>query len=273
MTIQELIENAQLDALGLLDEREREDFDRAFRGAPPALQAQLRREQARLCQIDTLLPQGDPSPGLFDRILAAVRAARGEEATQPHPVEHDGSSRIARTLPMTRAARVHRFWRAAAIGFATASMVLGGVFIYLQRASDTALEATIRLERARELIAKFDPKFYSEQLFSKDTGRFVLTSASPQSPGKCAIYTSPQWEGMARLYCQSVPAGEGHSLRLVVLDAGGKVAKQLAEFNSDGSLEAITFKLGDVDPRKLALVSTPTGKPAGESDVVLMRVV
>lgn len=267
MTIQELIENAQLDALGLLDEREREDFDRAFRGAPPALQAQLRREQARLCQIETLLPQGEPSAGLFDRILAAVRAARGEEAAQP--VEHEGTARIARTLPMIRATRVHRFWRAAAIGFATASIVLGGVFVYLQRASDTALEATIRLERARELIAKFDPKFYSEQLFSKDSGRFVLTSVSPQSVGKCAIYTSPQWEGMARLYCQSVPAKEGCSLRLVVLSAGGKVDQQLAEFDSKGTLEAVTFKLGDVDPRQLALVSAPVGKSAADGEILM----
>ncbi|MEK6702340.1 MAG: hypothetical protein AABZ53_08760 [Planctomycetota bacterium] len=268
MTIQELIENAQLDALGLLDERERDDFDRAFRAAPPALQAQLRREQARLCQIDTLLPQGEASPGLFERILAAVRAARGEEATQP--VEHEGSARVARTLPMTQATRVHRFWRATAIGFATASIVLSGVFIYLQRTAENKQLAAEREARDSGLVATFHPQFYTEQLFAKDTGRYVLTGVSPQFLGKCAVYTSPQWEGQARLYCQSVPAAKGNSLRIVVLDAAGNIERELSEFNSEGSLETRTFTLGDVDPRRLALVSAPTGQPAVEG-VILMR--
>ncbi len=267
MTIQELIENAQLDALGLLDEQEREAFDRAFRAAPPALQSQLRREQARLCEVETLLPPGEPSPGLFDRILAAVRAARGEEPVQP--VEHMGHERLARTLPMARVTRVHRFWRAAAIGFATASMVVGGVFVYVQHAGDAAMLVFEREERARQLIARFDRQYYSEQLFSNDTRRFVLTNTSAQLPGKCSIFTSPQWEGQARLYCQSVPAGKDRSLRLVVLDAAGKIEKQLTEFNSDGSLETITFTLGDTSPGRLALVAAPTGRPASEGEILM----
>lgn len=48
MKTQELIELAVLDAMGLLDEQEREAFDAAFDAAAPAIQAQVRREQTRL---------------------------------------------------------------------------------------------------------------------------------------------------------------------------------------------------------------------------------
>ena len=45
MTLQELIELAILDAMGLLDEEERLAFEVAFRASAPAVQAQVRRER------------------------------------------------------------------------------------------------------------------------------------------------------------------------------------------------------------------------------------
>ena len=47
MTWQEMIENAHLDALGLLDEQDRERFDSAFLKLPADLKTQLRAEQDR----------------------------------------------------------------------------------------------------------------------------------------------------------------------------------------------------------------------------------
>jgi len=47
MTLQEMIELAILDAMGLLDEEERLAFELAFRAAAPPVQAQVRREQTR----------------------------------------------------------------------------------------------------------------------------------------------------------------------------------------------------------------------------------
>lgn len=73
MSLQELIELAILDAMGLLDEREQASFESAFRTASPSIQAQVRREQTRLSRIEALLPDVTPPAGLRAAVLAAVR--------------------------------------------------------------------------------------------------------------------------------------------------------------------------------------------------------
>ena len=60
MTTHELLELASLDALGLLDADERESFERAFRAAAPAVQAQIRREQLRAPRSAMNSPAVDP---------------------------------------------------------------------------------------------------------------------------------------------------------------------------------------------------------------------
>jgi len=67
MNTYELLEAAQLDALGLLDDAERDAFDAAFFAASPDVQAQIRREQARLVRTDWLpSSEVEPSAGLKD---------------------------------------------------------------------------------------------------------------------------------------------------------------------------------------------------------------
>ncbi|QYU70067.1 hypothetical protein J4558_08100 [Leptolyngbya sp. 15MV] len=50
MPFHDLLEMAVLDTLGLLDEQEQAAFEMAFRSAPPAVQAQVRREQTRFAK-------------------------------------------------------------------------------------------------------------------------------------------------------------------------------------------------------------------------------
>ena len=75
MKTQELIELAVLDAMGLLDEAEREAFEAGFSSASPAVQAQVRREQTRLCLSEALLPDEEPPAGLRALVVEAVRKA------------------------------------------------------------------------------------------------------------------------------------------------------------------------------------------------------
>ena len=60
----DLLEYAALDALGLLDDAEREEFERAFRAASPEVQAMVRREQTRAADIDAILPRVEAPAGL-----------------------------------------------------------------------------------------------------------------------------------------------------------------------------------------------------------------
>src|SRR5438105_666068 len=102
MNTHDLLEMASLDAMGLLDPEEREAFERAFRAAPPPLQAQIRREQLRFSAADDILPQVEPPLGLRARVIAAVREAMQTMAGR----------RAAEAAPALRSATaVSRFWR------------------------------------------------------------------------------------------------------------------------------------------------------------------
>lgn len=115
MSLQELIELAILDAMGLLDEREQSAFEAAFRVASPAIQAQVRREQTRLSRIEALLPDVTPPAGLRAAVLAVIRDEIA--AGQKHVV-----GAIAPTMYKSRG--VSPVWRAAALGLAAAAVVL-----------------------------------------------------------------------------------------------------------------------------------------------------
>ncbi|MDX2148044.1 MAG: hypothetical protein SFZ23_11025 [Planctomycetota bacterium] len=80
MTAQQLLEAAQLQALGLLDEADRVEFEAALQAASPELRAQIRQEQARLVGVDpwTLAPEAlndeiQPPADLRERVLAKWR--------------------------------------------------------------------------------------------------------------------------------------------------------------------------------------------------------
>jgi hypothetical protein len=277
MTIQELLENAQLDALGLLDEQDRDAFDRCFDAAPPALQAQIRQEQARLCRVDALLPQVDLPESLWpkvrDAVVAAQQAAAAEALGGPavlprhagHPVSH-AAGRDARPLPMTRATGVSRVWRAATIGLATAAVVMGGVLVHVRTTADEQIRDATEGLIAQKTVDTYQAEFLNAQLFSKETLRYVMI-AQNGARGDAAVFTHPDW-GTAQLYCQT-PVAEGHTLRLVELDDAGNIVRQIVEFESQGSLAIRSVHLEGAEPRNLAIVSAPKGQAASRGQVLL----
>src|SRR5262249_53868009 len=126
MKTQELLELAALDALGLLDENERETFDRAFRAAPPALQAQIRREQTRIAGDDWLLPKVQRPIGLRARVLAAWREAVSAVSNRGR------ARRLVGSLALLPSRGVSPFWRAGAIGCAAATITMGVALFWVQ---------------------------------------------------------------------------------------------------------------------------------------------
>jgi hypothetical protein len=87
---EELIEQAALEALGLLDERETEAFERAFEDAPENIQEQIRRIQAETVTDVAMLSGEEPPVGLRSKVMAAVSDAVEDEARELQPIASIG---------------------------------------------------------------------------------------------------------------------------------------------------------------------------------------
>lgn len=277
MTVQELLENAQLDALGLLDEREREDFERAFWAAPPGLQTQIRREQARLCRVETLLPDATPREELRQLVLSSIRSAQLTGAPDAAPshedqtvAAHDASPRYARTLPMARARGVSRLWRAGAIGFATAAVVLGAAFLRVKSEFDKQ-QASLGSEADWISLLQQSGRgqFLSDMMVGKNIVRMVMT-AQHDAAGDVSVFTDPGWPSV-RLYCKNIIPARNCSLHVVALDASGKIARRIAPLPGGAGLaplDILKSDLGNAEPRQLAIVSTRPGQDVTEGEIL-----
>ena len=141
---------AVLDALGLLDDVDAAQFDRAFRDSPAALQAELRVIQAAAVADPAFLAAEEPSAELKLQTLTRVMTAVEQQESQFAPIAligrmaSRGSRRVARSVDTTDLVEkamelavlrkdVERFtvssyyWRAASIAL-TAALTVALVF-------------------------------------------------------------------------------------------------------------------------------------------------
>lgn len=268
MTQRELLENALLDALSLLDDDERKAFDEAFRAAPSAVQAQVRREQTRLARMDALLPDVSAPAALRARVLEAVRAAiagrqfaEAESTLRLH--DPDAISRLPAVTHRRRAAAV---WRAIALGCAAAAIVLGITTANLQSAIGELRSQEDLL--ITEISKAFGPEYLYDALVDSSTQRITLTSADAEMGGaaQAAVWVNPDWR-TAKLFGINLPATAGGQYRLVVLDENNQPVSTIAEFTFTGGLlnreVPVTVAL---DAEHLAIV------PGGGTDSLLLGV-
>lgn len=219
MSTHELLELASLDALGLLDPEEREAFDRAFRAAPPALQAQIRREQLRLAHIDDMLPAVEPPPGLRARVVSAVR-----EAINSMTVRRISGGAIVPDLRPSYG--VNRLWRLGAVAAAAASIVLG--LSVLQMRMDYSAIQTGAFNNAvnDKILNEFGVRF-SDAMFNPET-RFVQFTSGGEAdapaafPGRALLVVEPS-SRTGELFVKNLPAN-GEEYEVVVEDENGNIA-------------------------------------------------
>ena len=88
---EELIEQASLDALGLLDEFEAAHYARSFQAAPASVQEEIRQLQAAIVADGAMLSDEEPPAGLRGRVLGAVQDAMEAEAADLQPIASIGS--------------------------------------------------------------------------------------------------------------------------------------------------------------------------------------
>ncbi len=257
MTTRELLELASLDAMGLLDDSEHEVFESAFRAAAPAVQRQVRREQERLTGDTSTLPQVDPPAELRERVLGRVRgamtAARADVVGRIVPEE------------FSIRANVSPLWRAACIGFATATLVLFGVGYSMQSQYNEAL----RVGQSGEIAAiaqELGPRF-EQVLLSPTAERVAFASTVSNTPAdapqlRATIFVDHETQ-TAFLVCRNLPEFDGVAdYRLVVVDAQGDEQAQLARFPYTGGLvgESIPVDIRLTNGR-LGLVPAAGGEP------------
>jgi hypothetical protein len=251
MTIRDLLEMASLDALGLLDDEERAAFDASFRAASPDIQAQVRREQRRAVDLDAILPQVEAPAGLRARVLGAVRRAIAEVSTPVASLQPVSDAGHRRSLfGFTRATPV---WRAACIGFATATVVLSGAFGWMTRAhSQLANQMTsgkmleefqqVAGSRALDILAARNRDDVSLIPAGNDVAQGVIAN----------LYLDID-KGEAVLLCRGLPALAGE-YRLVIENGADQKRIQAFESTSGGTIPVMVKGLSVQDLRSLAIV-------------------
>ncbi len=228
MTLHELLENAHLDALGLLDGSEQAAFERAFAAAPPGVKSQIRAEQARWAESYALLPDVEPSAKLREQVLASVGAE----------ILKAGAG--AETLEFNRPTRVARWWRPAAIGMMTAALLMGAAFVNVYQNN-----AEMRSRMADNGVMtdwtklKTGTPVLSATLFDPGTNFVHFDPQTPGFEGRAMLTTNPGWKGEGRFYWQNLPSGS--KFQLVVLQSG-QVVRTLADLGADRAIKTISVE-------------------------------
>src|SRR5687767_1421534 len=133
MTREELLENAALDAFGLLDEYEAALYTRSLHHAPAAVQDEILQLQAQLVSDETFLNNTEiPDPKLRNRVLDAVAIAIEQETSSLEPLATIGRGRMApiEVEPKPSVSHTGYYWRAASF------VLLASIIVVLYFMSD-----------------------------------------------------------------------------------------------------------------------------------------
>jgi len=251
MMLQQLLENAHMDALGLLDPGDQAAFEKAYAGAPPAVKAVVREEQARWA--DSFLPDVEPSPELRERVLAAVNAAM-LEAGQTAEHEH---------VELRGARRVPSWWRAAAVASLSVCVIVSGAF-YVVFNSNQTLAQRISDDLTKEFWTTLGGQQMRDSIFSPRVAHVRFEPVQPGFEGEAVVWTHPDWDG-ARFYCTGLQAVSGERYQVVVLDEENVVVDDLNQpFESTAQVQ--TFQV----PRLASGTRLGLVRVVGEARTLLM---
>lgn len=263
MKLHELLESAHLDALGLLDEQEQRAFEDAFVTASPAVQRQVRAEQARWATTSLDASNAEPPPSLKARVMAKV-----EEAMRAGRVgSRSGTDSVLR---LSSPRRVSPLWRGAAIGFAAAAALSLFTTLYVSSlASQTGAVA-----QSDAIVGKLSMDFgaahYRDIVFDARTTHHVFRGVNGSVEGSASIFINPDWKN-ARLFCDRLPTVAGKVYVIVAVNERNEpVGETLKEFNCEGTLVALSVESVIKPGTRLAIASVERGSKITAENVVLV---
>lgn len=211
---------AALDAMGMLDEVDAAAFERAFREATPALQAELRELQAAVSTDAAFLSGEEELPaGLKARTMARVMTAIDRQEEDFAPIAH-----IGRT-----AALAHRRRARQAGGIADAVEVAGlrndlDAFVrssYRWRAAAIALSAALVVALVFQVSSNVFVHRVTEIVFGSAAPRDMLAAVGSEGAG-VSIERATYRRGVAGIDGKGPAAGLG-SMTLAVSEPEGKI--------------------------------------------------
>jgi len=247
MSLQELIEMAILDAMGLLDEHERDQFESSFRTATPAVQAQVRREQTRLSQIESLLPDVSAPAGLRAAVIEAVR----QQMILGGASETDAGL----VMPQFIQSRgVSRLWRAAALGLAAAAVVLSITTFQFIGENEKLTARMSNDAMLKSIVDKFGGAYVNSVLFDRDTQRVVFEPVAANYTGEASMFINPEFT-LPKFFYRGPAVPEGRVFKLAVVDENDKVVEVLSIFNPDGSIQVPAVSQLPKSKARLAIFS------------------
>lgn len=264
MTLRELLENSNLAALGLLDQEDHAQFERALAQAPEGVRRQVIAEQARWASSGVLLPDATPSATLRDRVLDGVRNAIVESS-----ITADDFSLLRETHGIGPR-KVNASWRAAAMGLMAAVVVLSGAFLYVYQTNVARTNSISGNSLVTEFANKFEGEF-TDVMFNTATSHVIFVSQDEAFAGKVALYTNPDWTN-TRVITANLPRLGSEEYRIVELDQNDRIAKSLGSL--PGGMQANPVVLPKVATgTKLALVRVAIGAREDQGTVLMTATV
>lgn len=245
----EIIELAQLEVVGALDQVESARLERLFKEAPVSVQRDVVELQARLCQSSALLPSNVPDKSLEFQVYAsvarAVEAADDELAPiaaigRPIPAAaRSGGAFDMTTDPAPQAVTATNpvalgSWRRAALVWRAASIVLIGALVasiafniatarQATRISELALQRVVS-DQLGQYIGSDLPGFLDRRCIVQG-----LIGSTARDNGSVTVMLSPDFSSLLVLWVE-LPAEQEFTLRSI--DRASGVAKNLGTFSA-----------------------------------------
>ena len=208
---EELIEQASLDALGLLDAFEAAHYAKSFHAAPASVQEEIRQLQAEIATDATLLSDEEPPAGLRGRVMGAVMDSIEHEARELQPIATIGArtrriAAVGATATATDIAGVVKdermnlqyrsmqrtvaVWRAASVALAASLL---GSFLWLNVITHDAMSIA-QLAQGQATQAQLIEMLGSDYAtFSGDKAmRIRSMSAQAGEQGAAVMYCDPR---------------------------------------------------------------------------------
>ncbi|HEX2839157.1 MAG TPA: hypothetical protein VHN77_13645 [Phycisphaerales bacterium] len=231
MTTRELLENANLAALGLLDGDEHAAYERALGKAPEAVREHILREQARWSGGGELLPAVEAPEHLRERVMDAVRGAIVDDEIAQSAGGFEAGAFGGRR-------GVSPLWRGGALGLLCGVVALSGVLFFVRSAEKESSQQLASGSVTEALRGTFGYKFVDDVVFDAST-RKVTFEPVGSFAGEAVLYSNDQW-AESRAVMNNMPMlGSGERYALVQLDADGKYAGEIGTFDGSGQLSSI----------------------------------
>ncbi len=258
MNLQQLLEQAHLDALGMLDPEDRGAFNKAFATAPPAVREAVREEQSRMAMMaQGFLPMASGGDALRQRVIADI-SARMLAAEAGELLDE---SDIPQEFEMRGSHRVSRMWRAGAIGLLGVCAVLGAAFVNVLDLNTDMKSKLADSGLPKQVMVGLGADRTNETLFDARTSRDHFVTVKAGFTGVASVLHNAEWKDAVVSYKDLPVVSEGVTYALVLLGADGKPTQRLADLGSGGSkgVTSVMIASGVARPGStLAIVTTQT---------------